>query len=90
MKQRKLSFKYKKEKTEITVVQFETLNEAIDWFANDSGELLKIINYGAEQLAKMNHMGINPLRPKRTKFKLDASKVDETTMELLRSKGAIR
>jgi len=86
MKTKTIKFKYKKEKHEINVVIFETISEAHNTLGD---EMLKTLNFANEELAKLSKMGINPFKPKKTKFRLDSTKLDAETLEMLKEKGAI-
>ncbi len=87
MKTKILKFKHKKEMLEVNTIQFETTMELMETV--EEPELLKIFNFGSEQLARLTRMGVDPFKRKKTKFKLDASKLDEKTIQMLKEKGAI-
>ena len=86
MKQKKVSFKYKKQKIDLNVVVFDSIAEAHNMLGD---ELLKIINFGNEELARLAAIKVDPFKMKKTKYKLDATKIDEKTFDELKSAGAL-
>jgi hypothetical protein len=86
MKQKKVSFKYKKQKIDLNVVVFDSIAEAHNMLGD---ELLKIINFGNEELARLTAIKVDPFRQKKTKYKLNSTKIDEKTLEMLMEAGAL-
>lgn len=86
MKLKNISFKHKKEKIEMQIAVMESVTELHQL---DPIELLKTFNFGSETLARLQKIGKDPFKRRKVKYKLDATKLDDDTIEMLKDRGAI-
>jgi hypothetical protein len=86
MKTRKVKFKAKGQVHEYSLATFESLKEAQGLLGT---ELLNVINLGNAVYAKAMAMGKNPFKPRRTRYRIDATKLDSETLQKLKDSGAI-
>lgn len=86
MKTRKVQFKLKKQVYTYDLVTMDTVEEAQRLLG---AELLNVINLGNSVYARFQALGKDPFKKRKTKYRLDASKIDDVTLAKLRTLGAL-
>lgn len=85
MKIKEFNFKYKKEKQTASFVEFESVEELLDKVSTE--DLLKIYNFGAQELAKLLIKNKNPFKTKRKTLRIRLDYLSDEQMKLLRTTG---
>lgn len=86
MKMRLVKFTSKGKSYEYNVATFETIKDAQ---ALLGPEIINVLNLGNSVYARAQALGKNPFKPRKTKFKIDSTKLDEATLQKLRDLGAL-
>lgn len=82
MKTKVLKIKHRGEHKEINYIEFESAKEVLKM--GDDRELLKLINYGSRELAKLTALGKDPFKPRKKLFKVDITKLSQDQVDVLK------